>query len=95
MSQVLNGEGGDRRDVKNVLIVFSDGKVHDRKQTLEQARSIKDKGTHVITITASPHAFVHDLRRIASGRKNALRIDLDDAANCAKKLSLMLCKLSK
>ena len=47
---MYTSSAGDRRDVDNVALLFTDGRSENRLQTLEQARAARARGIHFIVV---------------------------------------------
>ena len=69
---------GDRRDVPNVAMVFTDGNSNDMKKTLQEAYLCKKEGIHVIVVAVSTWIRTNELDAIASYPASSNRFLMDD-----------------
>lgn len=91
--KVFIGRGGDRSEIENVLVIFSDGNAHDITEAYRAADSMKDKNIRIIATTVSEYGYVREeLLRIASSPKYAISIELSNTAHYAKKLVSIICQ---
>ena len=44
------GQGEDRKDVPNVVVLFSDGQSHDHTRAVRVAREMKDAGVAILCV---------------------------------------------
>ena len=63
--QIFNGEGGDRGDAANVMILFTDGVTTDTNKVdqFEEAKKLKDAGVKVITLAMGSKNFIDQSRQ--------------------------------
>lgn len=98
-SQVFTKTHGDRPDVPDILILFTDGNAHDKKLAQTQADFLKKKGVLVITIGAgsksSLRIFRQELTKISSGPEYSLLVDFENIQYFAEKVFPIVCDYMK
>ncbi|CAB4028109.1 Hypothetical predicted protein [Paramuricea clavata] len=61
--EIFNGEGIDRIDAPNVLLLFTDGQATDKQgKQVEQAKKLKDDGVKVITVGMGERETIDNFR---------------------------------
>ena len=96
--QVFTGTNGDRPDVNDTLILFTDGDAHDLSTTREQAEILKKKGVRIITIAAGKEESVRLFQPIlikmaSSPHEYAITVNFEklDFFDFVKKASKVVC----
>ena len=68
-------QNGDRSNIKNVMIVITDGQANERmSDTAPQARQARDDGIEMIAIGITDQINLGELQSIASGNDRVLRV---------------------
>lgn len=91
--QIFTGKGGDRPDVPNILIVFTDGSAHDIHLAYTQANELKQRGTRIIGIAAGNDVerFYYQLKRLVSRTEDAHRSKFDQLSGIVDDLLDVVC----
>ena len=89
-------EAGDRDDVRNVLVVLTDGKSQDEAETFKQAVAARDAGIHIIVVGVTNGVRMRELRAIAShpnelGKNIFAARNFDDLRAITSQLSTAIC----
>jgi hypothetical protein len=96
--KVFTGTNGDRPDVNDTLILFTDGDAHDLNTALEQAEILKNKGVRIITIGAgkeeSVRSFKPILIKMASSPGYAMTVNFEklDFSDFVEKVTKIVCQ---
>lgn len=95
INQTFNGHGGDRPNIKNTLIIFTDGGAHDSPVVRKMATYLKGKGVTVVAIgvgtKASLREFKEELNEMASSPQHVLTVSFNDLDVFAEKAFPVVC----
>lgn len=94
--QIFTGQGADRPDVKDILILFTDGNAHDLPVAREQAKRMKERNITLVTIGAgkddSLMKFKKELEEMASGPEYSMTVNFDELEVFAQKAFPLVCR---
>lgn len=99
MLQIFNHRNGDRPDVADVLIIFTDGEAHDFEIAKKHAQEMKKRNIRIITIAAGPDAknpkaaLVKQMEALASDPLSVYNVDFSELNDIVDRLIDIDCSI--
>ncbi|XP_028415528.1 collagen alpha-6(VI) chain-like isoform X2 [Dendronephthya gigantea] len=96
---IFNHRNGDRPDVADVLIIFTDGEAHDFEVAKKHAQEMKKRNIRIITIAAGPDAknpkaaLVKQMEALASDPLNVYTVDFSELNDIVDRLIDIDCSI--
>lgn len=93
--QVFTEAGGDRSDVPDIVIVFTDGKSHKKDLTIQNAEGLKRRGVRILAIGAGDERakFKEELEKIASSPQDVQMVEFDQLDSIVTDLVNQVCRV--
>ena len=87
--------GGDRPEVEDVLLVFTDGNARKKDLTIKYATFLKQRGVRIVAIGAGDEfsGFKDELTKIASSPEDVKIVRFEDLINIVVDVLDEVCKV--
>ena len=98
ISPVGFGGQGDRPYLKNIIVLFTDGRSDSFDQTIAEARATREAGIHIIVVSIGGWLYDIELQEIASDpdSQSLYHVDsFDDLGRIGTSLKMLLCDGNK